>query len=44
MDNNDKLIFMFNEIKGDLDIVKQEIQSLISYLEIYKNNSNEHGN
>jgi hypothetical protein len=42
MDDRDKLVSMFNEIKGDLEIVKQEMQSLITYLEIYKNTSNEH--
>lgn len=42
MDDKDKLVSMFNEIKGDLEIVKREMQSLITYLEIYKNYSNEH--
>ena len=39
-----KLTFIFNEIKGDLYIVKREMLSLIKYLEIYKNTSNEHSN
>ena len=44
MDGKDKLTFIFNESKGDIDIVKLEMLSLIKYLEIYKNTSNEHSN
>ena len=44
MDGKYKLTFIFNEIKGDLDIVKREMLSLIKYLEIYKNTSNEYSN
>ena len=44
MDGTDKITSIFNEIKCDLDIVKLEMLSLIKYLEIYKNTSNEHSN
>ena len=44
MNGKDKLTFIFNEIKCDLYIVKREMLSLIKYLEIYKNTSNEYSN